>query len=58
MKAAAQGAVPGGTVDRVETDSDGSPYEAHVTKSDGTHVTVKVGSDFKVTSVEADGGHR
>jgi hypothetical protein len=57
VKAAALAAVPGGTIDRVETDSDGSPYEAHVTKSDGTHVTVKVDSTFKVTAVEAGGRH-
>jgi hypothetical protein len=52
VKAAAQAAVPGGTIIRVETDSEGSPYEAHVQKSDGTYVTVKVDSSFKVTSTE------
>src|SRR4051812_42082190 len=57
VKAAALAAVPGATVDRVETDSDGSPYEAHVTKADGTHATVKVDSAFKVTAVEDDAGH-
>jgi uncharacterized membrane protein YkoI len=56
VKAAALKAVPGGTVDRVETDSDGSPYEAHVTKADGSHVTVKVNEAFEVTSIEADQG--
>jgi hypothetical protein len=56
VKAAALGAVPGGTVDRAETDADGSPYEAHVTKADGSRVTVKVDKDFKVTSVEEHGG--
>jgi hypothetical protein len=56
VKAAAQKAVPDGTIDRVETDAEGSPYEAHITKSDGTHVTVKVGSDFSVTTVETDQG--
>jgi uncharacterized membrane protein YkoI len=50
VKAAALQAVPGGTVIRVETDSDGSPYEAHVTKSDGSVVTVKLDKNFKVTS--------
>src|SRR4051812_22969117 len=58
VKAAALAAVPGATVDRVETDSDGSPYEAHVTKSDGSRVTVKVDSTFKVTAIEADGDGR
>jgi len=55
VRAAAQAAVPGGTIQRVETDAEGSPYEAHMTKSDGSHVTVKVDKDFKVTSVENDG---
>jgi hypothetical protein len=50
VKAAALSAVPGGTVIRVETDSEGSPYEAHVRKADGTYVTVKVDTSFKVTS--------
>jgi hypothetical protein len=58
VRAAALAAVPGGTVQRVETDAEGSPYEAHMTKSDGTRVTVKVGSDFRVTNIENDGvGH-
>ena len=52
VKAAALAAVPGGTIQRVETDAEGSPYEAHMTKADGTHVTVKVDSNFNVTSTE------
>ena len=52
VKAAALAAVPGGTIERVENDAEGSPYEAHMTKADGTHVTVKVGADFKVTTIE------
>ena len=52
VRAAALAAVPGGTVQRVENDAEGSPYEAHMTKADGTHVTVKVDSNFKVTSTE------
>jgi len=55
VKAAALAAVPGGTVHRVETDSDGSPYEAHMTKADGSHVTVKVDANFAVSSIDADG---
>ena len=54
VKTAALKAVPDGTVDRVETDSDGSPYEAHMTKAAGSHVTVKVNEAFEVTSIEAD----
>lgn len=56
VKAAALAAVPGGTVIRVETDSAGSRYEAHVRKSDGSIVTVKVDKDFKVTSIESGFG--
>jgi flagellar hook-length control protein FliK len=63
VTAAAQAAVPDGTVDRVETDSDGSPYEAHVTQADGTQVVVKVDASFAVTGIEdmpaggPQGGH-
>jgi hypothetical protein len=52
VRAAAVAAVPGGTVERVETDAEGSPYEAHMTKADGTRVTVKVDGAFKATSVD------
>jgi hypothetical protein len=66
VRAAALAAVPGGTVTRVETDSAGSPYEAHVRKSDGTEVTVKLDASFTVTATEdgfgkgpaGGGGHR
>ena len=53
VKAAALDAVRGGTILRVETDSDGSPYEAHVRKPDGSVVTVKVDNAFTVTSTES-----
>jgi uncharacterized membrane protein YkoI len=56
VKAAALAKLPGGTVDRVETDVDhGSPYEAHVTKSDGTQVEVLVDEGFNVTAVNEMG---
>jgi ABC-type transport system substrate-binding protein len=55
VKAAATAAVPGGTIQRVENDAEGSTYEAHMIKADGSQVTVKVDANFKVTSVEA--GH-
>jgi uncharacterized membrane protein YkoI len=58
VEAAALAKVAGGTVERVETDADhGSPYEAHVRKSDGTEVEVLVDKDFKVTAVNAMGAH-
>jgi hypothetical protein len=47
--AAAKAAVPGATIIRVETDSDGAAYEAHMQKADGTYVTVEMDSNFKVT---------
>ena len=56
VKAAALAKVPGATVERVETDADhGSPYEAHVTKADGTRLEVLVDKDFKVTAVKTMG---
>ena len=52
VKAAAEAKVSGGTIERVETDVDhGSPYEAHVRKSDGTELEVLVNKDFQVTAV-------
>ena len=53
VKAAALAKTGGGTVDRVENDADGhAPYEAHITKADGTHVTVYVDAQFNVVGVE------
>ena len=53
VTAIAQAKVPGGTVVRVETDADGNAtYEAHMTKSDGTPVTVYVDSSFNYVSTE------
>jgi hypothetical protein len=57
-KAAALKAVPGATIDRVETDADGAVYEAHLTKPDGTKATVKFDKDFNVTAVQAGMGTR
>lgn len=52
VKAAAEDKVPGGTVERVETDVDtGSPYEAHIRKADGSEVVAYVNKSFEVTSV-------
>jgi hypothetical protein len=56
VEAAALDAVPGATVIRVETDSDGSAYEAHLQKDDGSVVTVKVDKDFNVTDTESGFG--
>jgi uncharacterized membrane protein YkoI len=62
VKAAAIAKV-GGTVDSATTENDSSNtaavYEAHVTKADGTHVTVILDSAYAVLSVESGGpgGH-
>jgi uncharacterized membrane protein YkoI len=50
--AAAALAKVSGTVARVETNVDSSaPYEAHITRSDGTEVEVQVNSDVTVADV-------
>ena len=56
VKQAALDKVAGATVLRAETDSEGSPYEAHLQKSDGSQVTVKVDKQFKATAVESGFG--
>jgi uncharacterized membrane protein YkoI len=62
VKAAAIAKV-GGTVDAATAENDSSNaaavYEAHVTKADGTHVTVILDSAYAVLSVESGGpgGH-
>ncbi len=56
VRAAALKAVPGGTVYRVETDADGAAYEAHMTKPDGSLVTVKLDKSFAVTAVRSGMG--
>jgi uncharacterized membrane protein YkoI len=54
VRAAALARVEGGTIDRVETDADGhAAYEAHMTKADGSRVTVYVNAQFEVVSVES-----
>lgn len=55
---AALAAVPGSTIERVETDAEGAAYEAHMTKADGSHVTVKFDSNMNVTATENGHGHR
>ena len=59
---AAAGAKVGGKVDSAttETDSDNpaAAYEAHVTKADGTHVTVILDEDANVLAVKTGHGPR
>ena len=58
VTAAALAAVPGGTIDRVETDTEGDVYEAHMTKADGSRVTVKFDAAFNVTNIEEGRGRK
>jgi peptidase YpeB-like protein len=54
VRAAALAKVSGGTIERVETDADGhAAYEAHMTRSDGSRVTVYVDRSFEVVGVES-----
>lgn len=50
VTAAAEAAVPGGTVVRVETDAQGAAYEAHMTDADGNPVTVTFDESLNVIS--------
>jgi hypothetical protein len=53
VQAIAEAKVPGGTVVRVETDADGvAAYEAHMTKADGSPVTVYVDGNFAFVSMQ------
>ena len=56
---AAQAVAPGATVDRVETDSSGHAYEAHVTLADGTHKILFFNDAFEADGEEIPpiGGH-
>ena len=56
VTAAALAAVPGGTIDRVETDDGEAAYEAHTTDADGNRVTVTFDESFNVLATEAGGG--
>jgi len=54
VRAAALAKVSGGTIERVETDADAKgAYEAHMTRSDGSRVTVYVNKSFEVVGTEA-----
>jgi hypothetical protein len=53
VTAIATAKVPGGTIVRVESDADGNAtYEAHMTKADGSPVTVYVDSSFNYVSTQ------
>jgi len=48
IAAGALKAVPGGPVYRIESDAGDANYEAHMTKADGTLVTVKFDKNLAV----------
>jgi hypothetical protein len=56
VRAAALKAVAGGTVYRIETDAGDGVYEVHMTKADGSLVTVKFDKNLTVTKVESGMG--
>jgi len=56
LRAVALKAVPGGTVYRIETDAGDAAYEVHMTKADGTLVTVKFDKNLAVVKVESGMG--
>ncbi len=61
VEAAVKAAYPDATIERMETDAEGSAYEAHVTLADGSRATVKLDAAFTVTATQTDeggpGGH-
>ena len=54
VTAAAKAKEPTATIERVETDSDGV-YEAHMVRTDGTHIIVQVDKTYAVTAVQEGG---
>ncbi len=56
VTAAALEAVPGGTIDRVETDDGGAAYEAHMTDADGNDVIVTFDENVALIAVTEGGG--
>jgi hypothetical protein len=52
LKAAALAKVPGGTVEEVTTDSGDAAYEVHISKSDGSEVTVKFDKNLTYVATE------
>ena len=54
VSAAAKAKEPAATIERVETDSDGV-YEAHMVRTDGTHIIVQIDKSYAVTAVQEGG---
>ena len=56
LRSAALKQVPGASVDAVTTDSGDAAYEVHLTKTDGTEVTVKFDKNLTFVNVETGRG--
>lgn len=54
VTAAAKAKEPTATIERVETDSEGV-YEAHMVRTDGTHIIVQIDKSYAVTNVQVGG---
>ena len=51
VEAAVKAGYPGATIERTETNVDGSaPYESHITTADGKQLEVQVSKDFEVVA--------
>lgn len=49
VEAAVVAAYPNATIERMETDAEGSAYEAHITLGNGSKTTVKLDASFAIT---------
>ncbi|WP_159085115.1 hypothetical protein [Planctomonas deserti] len=56
VTAAVEAEYPDATVQRVETDAEGSAYEAHIVLADGSQLTVKLDESFAITGTESRPG--
>ena len=55
VKAAVVAAYPDATIERMETDAEGSAYEAHVTLGNGSRTTIKLDASFAITATSTTG---
>jgi hypothetical protein len=55
VEAAVVAAYPDATIERMETDAEGSAYEAHVTLGDGSKTTIKLDASFAITGTSTTG---
>jgi hypothetical protein len=55
VEAAVAAAYPDATIERVETDAEGSAYEAHITLGNGSKTTIKLDASFAITGTSTTG---